>query len=269
MKVTSYLNLNFDDVPFPDRVNLAAEAGVDGIELYGWDLPVGSVQSAEDNFYGPEFDLDAVVDRIDAHGLEFVYMSGDRPPLTDPDRADEAVESIERSLELADDYGCRNVNVKAGPVQAGLSRATQRQNVVEVLRRAAPAVEASETTLVLEPLNPIDVPDHFIHAVADGYAILDAVDSPDVRLVFDVYHEQLTEGNICTNLSENLAEYAAHVHVADPPDRSQPWTGELNWDAVFETVSETGYDGYVGGEFIPKGDSVEALETLVELGETY
>lgn len=269
MKVTSYLNLNFDDAPFPERVDMAAEAGVDGIEFYGWDLGMDGGESVADDFYGPDFDPDEVVDRIHEHGLELVYMSGDRPPLTDPDRVDEAVESIERSLELADEYGCRNVNVKTGAVQPGLTRETQRRNVVEVLRRAVPAVEDAEATLALEPLNPIDVPDHFLHAAGEGCDILDAVDSPDVRLLFDIYHEQLARGNILNSLIENASEYVTHFHVADPPARAQPGTGELNWENVFDAVSETGYDGYMGGEFIPEGDPIEALETLVDLGERY
>ena len=270
MKVTSYLNLNFqDDVPFPERVEMAAEAGVDGIEFYGWDLGIDGVASVDDSFYGPQFDPDAIVDSIEDHGLELVYMSGDRPPLTDPERSEDALESIERSLTLADEYNCRFVNVKAGPTQTGLSREVQRQSVVNVLRQAIPAVESAEASLLLEPLNAIDAPEQLIHTAEEGYALLDAVDSPDVQLLLDFYHEQLGRGNIINNIRANAGSYVSHVHVADVPTRAQPGTGELHWDAIVETLSETAYDGYLGGEFIPMGDPISALETLVSIGDRY
>ena len=270
MKVTSYLNLNFgEDVPFVDRVDLAASAGVDGIEFYGWDLGTESIPSATFEFRAPEFDPDEVVERINTHDLELVYMSGDRPALTDPDQADAAVLSLERSVELAEEYDCGAVNVKTGPVQQGIGRERQRQNIIEVLQRAAPAIEATSVTVVVEPLNGLDAPDHFIHTAEEGYAILDAVDSPSIRLLFDFYHEQLGRGNLINNVREHLGEYAAHVHVADPPARGQPGTGEINWEHVFAAIAETEYDGYIGGEFIPQGDPVAALEGLAELAARF
>lgn len=260
MEVTSYLNLNFDDGAFPERVDRAAEAGVDGIEVFGWNLGLG---------YGPDdlgFDLDQIAERVEAHDLEFVYLSGARPDLTDPESKADALESIERSVELAEEYGVRNVNVKAGAIQFDLDRETQRQSVIEVLREAAPIVEGSDVTLVLEPLPATD---HFLRRSSDGYAILDAVDSSSVKLLLDLHHEQVVRGNLISNLRRNAAKYVGHVHVADPPPRAEPGTGEVNWDNVFEAVRETDYDGYMGGEFVPSGDPIAALETLVELGERY
>jgi len=268
MQVTSYLNLNFEGIPFPERVDLAAEAGVDGIEFYGWDLGVDAGPSAGDAFQA-DVDVGAVADRIHDHGLEFVYLSGNRPPLTDPDRADAAAESIRRSLALADEHGCRYVNVKTGAVQSGYSREAQRQNAVAVLREIASDAEAADATLVLEPLNPLDAADHFIHTAGEGYALLDAVDSPGVGFLFDVYQEQLARGNIVNTLRETAAGYVDHVHVADPPHRGEPGTGELNWETIVGALADAGYDGYIGGEFVPTGDPVAALESLVELGERY
>jgi hydroxypyruvate isomerase len=260
MKVTSYLNLNFNEGAFPERVDRAAATGVDGIEVFGWNLGLG--YGSDD----PGFDLDAVAERVEAHDLEFVYLSGARPDLTDPERNADALKSIERSIELAEEYGVQNVNVKAGAIQSDLDRETQRQNVVEVLRAAAPPVEDSDVTLVLEPLPATD---HFLRHSSDGYAILDAVDSPSVKLLLDLHHEQVVRGNLIGNLRQNAAEYLGHVHVADPPPRAEPGTGEINWDNVFAAVNETDYDGYMGGEFIPSDDPIPALETLVELGERY
>ncbi len=268
MKVTSYLNLNFEEEPYTERVELAAGAGVDGIELYGWDLGMDSVETLGGPFADREFDLHEVADVIHDHGLAFVYMSGNRPPLTDPDRSGDCIESIVRSLELADEVGCERVNVKAGPIQTGMTIQEQRRAVIDVLKRVAPTVADSDTTLVLEPINHLDDPTQFAHTARDGYELLDAVDSPDIKLLLDLYHEQRSRGNIIENVRENTTTYVSHFHAADPPSRGQPGTGELNWEHILEAIDETGYDEFIGGEFIPIGDPVEAIESLVELGHS-
>lgn len=266
MRVTSYLNLNFEDISFQERIDRAAAAGVDGIEFYGWgNLGVEPVESVGDDFYDVEFDVETVAEYVHERGLELVYLSGDRPALTDPDLEDEAVTSIRRSLDLADRLDCQRVNVKAGPNQSGYSRERQRQQVVAVLRRVAPAVEASDTVLALEPINAIDAPGEFLNTAEAGYAILDAVDSPSIKLLLDLYHEQLMRGNIINNLRENAGDYVTHIHTADPPARGQPGTGELAWENVLTALAETEYDGYLGGEFIPQGDPSEALAGFADL----
>lgn len=267
MHVTSYLNLNFDEIPFRERIDRAADAGVDGIEFYGWgDLGVDQVETVGDAFYEVDFDVEEVAEHVHDRGLELVYLSGDRPALTNPSLEEQAVTSIRRSLELADRIDCHLVNVKAGPVQSGYTRETQRQQVVRVLRRVAPDVEDADTGLALEPINAIDAPTEFLNTAAEGYAILDAVDSPDIELLLDLYHEQLTRGNIINNIRENAGEYVAHIHAADPPARAQPGTGELNWSNVLAALAETEYDGYLGGEFIPQGTPTDALASFAELG---
>ena len=264
MRVTAYLNLNFQAGDYLERIDRAASAGVDGIECYGWDLGVEM-----DDQLGPpfaaEFDLEALVDRMNEHELEFVYLSGDRPPLTDPAQEAAAIESIERSLELADELGCSYVNVKAGRIQPGMTIESQRQQVVSVLRAIAPAAEAAQSTVLLEPINAIDTPHELVNTATDATSILDAVDSPGVRLLLDLFHEQLGSGNIVNTIRDTVPEYVEHIHAADAPLRSQPGTGELNWETVIDTLEDVGYDGYLGGEFIPSGNPDAALESFVSV----
>lgn len=270
MQVTAYLNLNFNDISFRERVERAAAAGVDGIGLYGWgDLGVDNVERVSDDFYDVEFDVETVAEHVHDHGLDLIYLSGDRPALTRPEVEAEAITSIERSLTLADRIDCSLVNVKAGPVQSGLTRERQRQQVVRVLRAVTPAVEAANAGLVLEPINPLDAPGEFLHTAAGGVAMLQAVDSPDINLLLDLYHEQLTAGNVSNTLADIAGEHVAHVHVADPPSRGEPGTGELNWEHLLDVLAETDYEGCLGGEFIPHAAPRVALESFAELGHRY
>jgi len=245
VELTAYLNLLFDEGSFVERVDRVAEAGYDGVEPFGWD-----------------HDVEAIAERCDEHGLDLAYMSGERPPLTDPERTEEAIRSVEETLAVAGRVGCRDLNVKSGPAQPGLDPAAQRENVREVLREVAPAAEDAGVTLVLEPLNTrVDHPGHFTTTAAEGAELVAAVDSPRVKLLFDCYHEQIMHGDVIRSFREHVG-HVGHVHVADNPGRHEPGTGELNYANVLDAIRETGYDGYVGCEFRPTGDPMTALEDV-------
>jgi len=184
--------------------------------------------------------------------------------LTDPDQADEAVETIRESIETASDLGCPTLIATTGPDVDGLDRETQYENVVEVLSTVAPDAEEAGVTLALEPLNTaVDHPGYYLTSSAEGFDIVDDVDSPGVRLLYDVYHQQITEGNVIQTVTENV-DRIGHVHVADVPGRHEPGTGELNYANVFSALDDAGYDGYVGCEFRPTGDPESAMDAVLD-----
>lgn len=234
IRLTGYLDMLFEDGSFPERVDRVADAGLDGIEAFGFGL-----------------DHDAIARRAAERGLEWVYLSGPRPDLTDPDSHEAAVESIEDSLDLAAEHGIHNLNVKPGVVQEGLDEAIQHESVLEVFRATAPLAEELGVTLLIEPLNTrVDHPGQFITTAAEGAEIVRAVDSPNVRLLFDFYHEQIMHGDVIRSFREHV-DVVGHVHVADNPGRHQPGTGEINYGNVFEAVAGSDYEGFVGCEFAP------------------
>lgn len=267
MQVSSYLNLNFDEIPFPERVQLAAEAGVDGIEFFGWDIDLeadeGDTVSVDEEFYGPDIDIGEITREIESNNLDFVYMSGDQPPMTDPNVREAALENIEKSVNLAKKYNCPNVNVKSGPRNPSIDDETQHNAIVETLRQAAPIAEATDVNLLLEPLNTQDAPDQFLNTATESIEILEQVDSPNVQLLFDIYHEQIMCGDLIRTLRDSI-DVIGHVHVADVPTRNEPGTGEINYENVLRALSDVGYDGYVGCEFIPTGEPVTALSDVLE-----
>ena len=246
--LTAYLNMLFDSEPSPAHVDRVAAAGFDGIELYGF-----------------ESDIEAIAERCDQHDLAFVYMSGSRPPLNHPDRVGDAIDNIERSIDLADRVGCRNLNVKAGLIQENIDDETQRENIVTVLREVESTAEDSGVTLVLEPLNTrIDHPDHSVATAAEGAEIIRAVDSQRVKLLYDFYHEQIMSGDVIRSFREHI-DVIGHVHIADNPGRHEPGTGELNYGTVFDAIAETGYDGFVGCEFTPIGAPDDVMHNVRSL----
>ena len=242
------IEMVYDDEPFHERIHRTAAAGVDAVEFWDW----------------REKDLDAVTAAAEETGVDIVgALAGGE--LTNPDAADAAVETIRESIERAEELGIPTLIVTTGPDQEGLDRTTQHRSVVDVLSRVAPAADAAGVTLALEPLNTaVDHPDYFLSSSDEGFEIVEAVDSPQVTLLYDVYHQQITEGNVIETITDNV-DRIGHVHVADVPGRHEPGTGELNYANVFEALDAAGYDGYVGCEFSPPGDPDEALATVRDL----
>ena len=245
-KLSVCVEMVYDDEPFHERITRAAEAGADAVEFWDWRGK----------------DLERIERTADEAGVPIVgCVAGGT--LTDPDAADDAVEIVRESIATAADLGIPTLIATTGPDQEGLDRTTQRETIVDVLSRVAPDAEAAGVTIVLEPLNTaVDHPGYYLETSAEGFEIVDAVDSPNVRLLYDVYHQQITEGNVIQTLTANI-DRIGHVHVADVPGRHEPGTGELDYENILGAIEETEYDGYVGCEFSPTGDADEAVATVL------
>ena len=137
--------------------------------------------------------------------------------------------------------------------------------MLEGLKAIVPLAEEAGVTLVLEPLNSlVDHAGYFLDRSALGFELVRAVDSPRIKVLFDIYHMQVMEGNVIQTLTGNL-DLIGHVHVADVPGRHEPGTGELNYANIIEALRQAGYDKYVGFEFDPKAPSDEAVATSLAL----
>ncbi|SFL33827.1 hydroxypyruvate isomerase [Halogranum rubrum] len=241
-----------------DAVATAADLGLDAIEFWGID----------------GVDTEALRERCAEHDVAVsastclgvaANTQGEGPGITDPSLHDEAVDDIERSLELGREVGVDALVVTVGPEQDDLPPGTEHRAIVNVLRDAAPAAEEAGIDLVVEPLNhPVDHGGYYLDSSYEAYEIVDAVDSPAVSVLFDIYHQQITEGNVIQNLTEHV-EFVGYVHVADVPGRHEPGTGELNYERIFEALDDAGYDGYVGLEYAPVDDAAETVEHVYDI----
>lgn len=249
------LEMIYEDEPFVDRIDRVADRGFDTVEFWTW----------------PDKDLDAVESRLDATGVSLAGMAANtetrRPEslergLVDSTRRDAVVEDITESIEVATRLDCPNLIVLVGPELADYAREEMYESVVACLREVAPAAEEAGVTLVVEPLNTaVDHPGYFLEASSVGFDLVRDVDSPAVKILFDIYHQQVSEGNIISTVTQNL-DAIGHLHVADVPGRHEPGTGELHYPHVLEAVDDAGYDGYVGFEYAPEADDDAALASV-------
>jgi len=249
------------DCGLQEGIERSAAAGADAVEFFDWESvdPEAIRETAAGN--------DVAIGGTLAGGAGMNIADRNGEAISYPGDHDRAVEDVERSIEAADELGADTLIVTVGQRIDTLSEAAQHNAVVRVLRAVAPTAEAHDVTVVPEPLNVRnDHPGYFLRTANRGFEIVEAVDSPNVKLLFDIYHQQITEGNVTATLTGHL-DLVGHVHIADVPGRHEPGTGELNYANVFEALAEAGYDGVVSCEFSPTGDPDEAVADVVALAD--
>ena len=210
-------------------------------------------------------DLKAIARAQAENGLKAVAMCANFTPLNVPERRGEYLRALREDLRAARELDCEMLLLQAGPLVEGQDRAPQHASIVEGLRAAAPLAEDAGITLALEPLNKlVDHIGYYLDRSAEAFEIVREVSSPRVRVVFDVYHQQITEGNLIVNLTENLADIC-HVHIAGNPGRHEPLDrSEVCYPAVLQALREAGYAHRVGLEYIPLRDPDEGLREILE-----
>ncbi|SEH42080.1 hydroxypyruvate isomerase [Halopenitus malekzadehii] len=248
----------YDDRPFVDRLDRVAAHGFETIEFWTW----------------PDKDLDAIADRLETHDLSVAGMAANteprRPealerPLTDPAKRRDVVDDITESIAVADRFDCPNLIVLVGPKPNEYTRAEARESVIACLREVAPVAAEAGVTLIVEPLNrAVDHSGYYLERSAPAFDIVAEVDSPAVRINFDIYHQQISEGNIIDTITNNV-DAIGHIHIADVPGRHEPGTGELHYPNILTAIDESGYEEYVGFEYIAADDDDVALETIQDL----
>jgi hydroxypyruvate isomerase len=163
--------------------------------------------------------------------------------LNDPDIRTMLEKRMREGVEVAKRTNAKWALVVPGHYDERLHRDYQTANVVENLRFLAPIFEESGLVMVLEPLNTLhDHPGLFLNRIPQAYQICRAVNSPNVKIVDDIYHQQITEGNLIPNIEAAWTEIAA-FHLGDNPGRKEPTTGEINFRNIFKYLYEKGYDG--------------------------
>ena len=227
---------------------------------YAKKLGYGAVEFWE----GKDFDVDAYKSTLAETGLTLACMGMGRG-LVDPDTRQEFLEDIKISLANAKILGAKCIIATTGQELEGVSREKQHDSIVEGLKEAAKIVAGSGITIVVEPLNVlVNHAGYYLYSSAEAFEIVKKVGSPDVKVLFDIYHQQISEGNLISNIVNNI-DLIGHFHAAGNPGRGELYLGEINYSEVFKAIDETGFKGYVGLEFWPKGDVEEALKKCLEL----
>jgi hydroxypyruvate isomerase len=244
------LSMMFNEVPFLDRFAAAAKAGFEGVEfLFPYDFPAAEIRK-----------------RLKGEGLTQAlfnmppgdWANGERGLTSLPGRQSEFHEAVKRALDYAAELECRHVHCMAGipgpDVAPGTAAALFAANLAWATERASPA----GVKLVIEPINHRDMPGYFLNTQAQGAAVIEAIGRDRLGLQFDLYHVQITEGDISKRMEKHMP-IISHMQIADVPARNEPGTGEIGWAYLFRRMDELGYTGWVGCEYRPAGDTVAGL----------
>ena len=237
IRLSACIEMVYSDLPFEDRIRKTAQMGIPAIEFWGW--------------FGKDLAGIASVTKELGLPVAAVSLSGPGGPfsLLDGAGTQAFVERVAQTIEAIKPLGKPCIITTSGNELPGVSRAAQHDSLTQCIAAAAPILEKEGFTLVLEPLNPhVDHKGVYLAHSAEGFAIIDAVNSPNVKLLYDVYHQQITEGNLIDTIRNNI-DKIGHIHTADVPGRNEPGTGEICYPNVLKAISQTGYAGYVGMEF--------------------
>lgn len=187
------------------------------------------------------------------------------PNLASGDQAkrEEFLKEIRESVEVAKRVNAKWMTVVPGHVDLRKDMGYQTANVVESLKQASEILEPHNIIMVLEPLNFRDHPGLFLTKSAQGYEICKAVDSPSCKILFDIYHQQIQEGNLIPNIEASWDEIA-YFQIGDNPGRKEPTTGEINYANVFKYIHQKGYRNILGMEHGNSQEGVEGEERLIK-----
>ncbi len=235
-------------LPFLERIRRAHALGFPAIEFWPWNNK----------------DLPAVADLCGELSVEVAQFTawGFRPGLNETKHHDRFVETIEKSCESAHQLRCKKMTVVGGNDVQGMTQQQMHENIIEGLRRAAPVAEKHNVMMILEPMNiRVDHKGHCLYGSEAAVAICRAVDSPMVKINWDLYHCHISEGDLCGHLRDGF-DQLGYVQLADHPGRTEPGTGEIHYPRVLKEVAALGYTGFVGVECRPSKPEAEAAKAL-------
>ena len=189
----------------------------------------------------------------------------DKPNLSsgDDDYKNEFLNYIKTSVEVAKRVNAKWMTVVPGHLDLRKDMSYQTSNVIETLKIASDILEPHGLVMVLEPLNFRDHPGLFLTESPQAFQICRAVDSPSCKILFDIYHQQIQEGNLIPNIDKTWDEIA-YFQIGDNPGRKEPTTGEINYKNVFKFIYEKGYDGILGMEHGKSMQGEEGEKALVD-----
>ncbi|HEY4251137.1 MAG TPA: 2-oxo-tetronate isomerase [Roseomonas sp.] len=244
------LSMMFNEVPFLDRFAAARKAGFEAVEfLFPYEHPAAEIAT-----------------RLKDNGLAQVlfnappgdWTKGERGIAALPGRQAEFRDAIRKGLDYAAALSCPRLHVMAGLAPAGAAHDTLTATYGANLAWAAEEAAKLGVKPVIEPINHRDIPGFFLNTTDQAAAIINAVGPDLVGMQFDLYHCQITEGDIVKRVEKHLP-LIAHMQVADNPGRNEPGTGEVNWPFVFKTIDGLGFRGWIGCEYRPAGETVAGL----------
>jgi len=183
--------------------------------------------------------------------------------LVDPAHREGFLDDVRRAIPAAKKLECPRLILMSGDERKDAPRPAQYASMVEGLKRGGEVAAKEGVTLIIEPLNSlVNHPGYFLTSAVEGLRAIREVDNPHVKLLFDIYHQQVQEGNIIDTLRKNIRHIAV-FHVADCPGRHDPGSGELNYANIYRAIAQAGFEGHIAMEYLPLGEQVASLTQAV------
>jgi hydroxypyruvate isomerase len=247
----------FRNLPFETRLEKVATAGYGNVEL------VGEYSSWS------EADFERANAKRKELGITFDCTAGLKHSLCNPAERDDLIAEFRRTLPIMEKLDCPAMIFLSGNTVPGMSVEVQHQSCIDGLKAALSLIEGRKINgkpmrLLLENIDPEENPRYFLTSVARGFDIVRAVGHPQVRFLYDFFHEQISEGNLIEKLEKNI-DYVGLVHVADVPGRHEPGTGEINYENIYRKLAQLNYREIIAMEFLATGDPVAQLRTAREM----
>lgn len=244
------LTMMFGERSFLERFSAAAHAGFTAVEfLFPYQLDAQEIRS-----------------RLKENGLTQIlfnlppgnFDAGERGIACLPDRVDEFRAAVAQALAYADVLECPTLHTMAGLFPAGTPKQEVYSTYLANLTYAAAECRAAGRTLVIEPINGRDMPGYFLNTTSMARKVIEDVGADNLKMQLDLYHCQISEGDLATRIRRN-ADITAHVQIAGVPERHEPDTGEVNYPFLFKVLDETGFNGFVGCEYRPRALTEDGL----------
>jgi hydroxypyruvate isomerase len=250
VKLSVCIEMFWRDLPYEERIARVARLGFPAFEFWSWsnkDLPAIQATMAE-------------------HDIPIAAMTFEPgSSLIKRNLTAQLVQGMRDTAAAAEALGCKTVIATTGNTLDDESYEISRRRVVRNLRAITAVAADHGLTLVLEPLNTLaDHHGYWLTKMAQAVDIVQEVDSPACKILMDLYHQQITEGNNIVNLTQYI-EHIGHFHTAGVPGRHELVGGEQDYVAIFKAIDATGYDGYVGLEYRPTLEAEESLKQALSL----
>jgi hydroxypyruvate isomerase len=249
----------FGEVPFEDRFGLTKESGFDYLEFWSW----------------KDKDIQKIKELCRANDLKIASFSGDQDfSMIDANQKADYVAFVLESIEMAKILNCKNLVIHSNALgengvvinhYPNIADPNKIAAMLDVLKTLAIEAKKSNVTLVLEALNTmVDHSGNFLASTRQAAELIRSVNSSHIKILYDIYHMQIMEGNIIDTLNRYI-DTIGYIHVADVPGRHEPGTGEINFGNVIKTLEKLKYKGIIGFELAPLQDSTTAVRRLIDL----
>jgi len=247
----------FRELPFEERLAKVAEAGYTNIELVGEYAKWTDADFAKANAARKQL------------GLRFDATAGLHHGVADATVRDAFLAELKDAFKPMENLSCPAMIVLSGNVVPGTTRDDQHHAAIETLKHAAALVEGrtidgQPVRLLLECIDPEENPKYFLQSAAEAIEIVRAVNHPQVQFLYDMFHEQIAEGNLIEKLDKHI-DVIGLIHIADVPGRHEPGTGEINYANVYRKLAQLNYKHVAAMEFRPSGDPVASLRAAREM----